>query len=211
MNDQQLELVQAAVDVICQKCIQHPLALVTEHVLRVEVLLALLERNCTLVEPGTGGQTATNVQMINKSIRCDLTSTRAEGLTVKGQSCDVRVSSPCLLRLELKCRGMFGSNADAHSTIARDLDRIRAGDADALIVAVTETGYQAWRGIKPDKRGRRPAETFATIFPDLAVLRVGGTGVVYQQAWKAATLRVLARRLESTFGDKSRLVCAVFK
>ena len=92
---------------------------------------------------------------------------------------DVRVERPVPLSLLLKVAGCYGSlDTLVHKSIRKDVDQIRGGGADILIVAADRKLYDDLRGEKHERRGR-PAEAprqFSDLLPESTSIGEGEVG-----------------------------------
>lgn len=204
-----------AIDVIAATALEcsvgRPLGNLSEGFLKVSCIEALLFKGYSLLESSNRANLGRLIWLHDGEIRGGLVprdTIAADPTSMKlWNSADLRVYSPCTLVVELQCRSQFGSQAAVFSAnIADDLRRVDRGTAHLFVLAADRVVYDALRGIKQDRRGRKAAYSFEDDFPEPTPLESGRH--VSQSASVRAGRQVFAIAAESQFGTDRVVLCA---
>jgi hypothetical protein len=162
----------AAVRAIAQELRTGLLPTIAEGHIRVVVLEALIREGLTLREGGYDSKVDKLLRLTSGRVsvrRVPRIKARAvEGLGGNFHTVDVRVEEPIKLSLLLKVASSHGvRDYLVHKLIRKDVDQIRGGGADALIIATDRKPYDVFRGdrrVRAERSAEGPNQ-FAVIFP----------------------------------------------
>ena len=214
----QQALFQAIVESLAAACQRSRVLLAFEDGVRASIVEAMLENGCHVRLPYPGKGTGTlyytsNLQYVfeedlkNKPAKDPRTPgvKKKRGPKPGSRNADIRIVHPFALEFELKVRGEFGSTAQHnYAGVSSDLDRVSSGLA-AMVVVADQTGYDSWRGIKPDARGASADGVFDTVFPPSETL-YAAVAVQDKTKWKGVAIDVLGRTVLSALLGKRRVI-----
>ena len=160
LDQAQLTALRVILKTCADECVRGPLGNLLEGHLKVVSAEALLRAGYSILESankrGMGRLLSLKGDRIHYS-ECPREMVAALPDTgKKTMSPDLRIWEPCRLVVELQVRSMFGSQCALFSdNILDDMTRVGQAAAGAFVLAADRTIYDALRGVKTDRRGRK--------------------------------------------------------
>jgi len=153
LTEEQLVALRVVLESIRLECLKSPLGNLLEAYLKVVALHALLAHGYTVMEGTSRSGRGKWVGL--KEGRLAFEYVRRPS---RAGSPDIRIVSPVQVVIELQARSEFGTQDTLFSNnVLDDLQRVQEGRADAFVLAMDSSIYDALRGIRKDPRGRKAA------------------------------------------------------
>ena len=158
------ETQRAALNVILQacadECANSPLGNLLESHLKVVAAEALLRRGYSILESanmkGQGRVVAFQAGTLTSTLHPRPAIVAFPDSGKQRMSPDLRVWAPCRVVVELQVRSCFGSqSAISSDNLFDDLRRVGNNAVDAFVLAADRPLYDAARGVKEERRGRK--------------------------------------------------------
>lgn len=174
-------------------------ATLSEGFAKVVIVEALLERGYTLLE----GRNRRNMAWTFKREGGLLTvaSTSLPPMPAgpnsprRRSSPDIRISEPDRFTIEIQVRCRFGSQCIISSAnLLDDFERVSSGRADLFVLVADRVLYDAARGEKKDRRGRKALDPsfFSVVLPDVSPLKDKQSSETSERGFHVRVIRVVS-------------------
>ncbi|MDO8676979.1 MAG: hypothetical protein Q7R30_00215 [Acidobacteriota bacterium] len=168
LTEQQKTALTVVLRACADECMRSPLGNLLESHLKVVAADALLRSGYSILESanrkGSGRLVSLRSGVLTSTLEPRPSIAPFSDSTKAKMSPDLRVWAPCRLVLELQVRSSFGSQSALFSeNLFDDLRRVGNQAVDAFVLAADVTLYDALRGIKQDRRGRKAK--YADVMP----------------------------------------------